>query len=82
MHQIHFDASYQQKCTAEDNIVRLRSGFQALFGNTSIAVSTLSAFVWHVGMRVCYSLSYRLWYFISVCKRLNDKEFVCFPKVA
>lgn len=53
VHQIHFDGSYQSKCSAGDNIVRLRSGFLALFDNADTIVSTLPRAAESVCMSVC-----------------------------
>lgn len=52
-HQIHFDGSYRSKCTAGDNIVRLRSGFLALFGKADTIVSTLLSVAESVCVCVC-----------------------------
>ncbi len=53
VHQIRFDGSYRSKCTAGDNIVRLRFGFLALFGNADTIVSTLLNVAEPLCMYVC-----------------------------
>lgn len=50
VHQIRFDGSYQPQCSAGYNIVRVRSGFLALFDNADTVVSTLLSL--HACLRV------------------------------